>query len=628
MGTFEDLLREAAPAILPPKKLTLSEWADEHAFLSSESAAGAGKWTTLSYQKGIMDALTDPLIEWVVVMKSARVGYTKIFNNLIGYHIHQDPCPIMVVQPTVEDAEGYSKEEIAPMLRDTPVLRGLVTEAKAKDGSNTILAKSYPGGTLSMVGANSPRGFRRVSRRVVVFDETDGYPPGGAGPEGDQIKLGARRAEYYWHRKLVAGSTPTVARISKIEELYNATDQRRYFVPCPHCGEFQYLKWGGKDKPYGIKWPEGEPENAYYLCEHNGCVIEHAEKFEMLERGEWRSTAPQVFSGPNGRTKVGFHIWAAYSYSPNATWAHLAKEFLAAKDKPLQLKTFVNTVLGEVWEDRGEARDAGKLQGRAEDYQAVYGGPVPANVAILTAAADVQRDRIEVGVKGWAPGLESWLIDYQVFYGDTSNKASEVWDQLDGFRLKKWKRADGVELFPPLMLIDSGDGVEGYLDAVYHYAQQRQGATPRVYASKGVPRHQKGGIVQQTDVRQNSIRLCTIATHAVKELVMSRIDTHVVGPGYMHFPDTMGPEYYRQLTSEVSAITEDPKTGFKSPVWVKTYERNEALDVEVYNVACLYVLQHFLAPGWTADLEKLLEATRSTTAKPATDPVVFRGLKQ
>lgn len=617
MGTFEDLLLEALPGLLPPRKMTLSEWADEYAFLSAESSAGAGKWKTLSYQKGIMDALTDPELEWVVVMKSARVGYTKIFNNLIGYHIHQDPCPIMVVQPTVDDAEGYSKEEIAPMLRDTPVLAGLVTEAKAKDGSNTILAKQFPGGGLSMVGANSPRGFRRVSRRVVVFDEPDGYPPGGAGPEGDQIKLGARRAEYYWNRKLVAGSTPTIARISKIEELFNGTDQRRYFVPCPHCEEWQYLKWGGKDKPFGIKWPKGEPEKAFYACEHNGCVIEHAEKFDMLEKGEWRATAPAVTSGPNGRLKAGFHIWAAYSYSPNATWGHLAKEFLECKDKPLKLKTFINTVLGEVWEERGQARDPDLLRNRGEDYETVYGGQVPKDVAILTAAADVQRDRVEVGIKGWTPTLESYLIDYEIFYGDTSDKNSEVWDQLDEYRLRTWRRSDGVDMQVPLLLIDSGDGKEGFLDAVYHYARHRQGQTPRVYASKGVPRHAKGGIVQQSDVRQNSIRLYTIATHAVKEMVMARLDQQIKGPGYMHFPDRMSSEYFKQLTSEQFTITENPKTGFKTGEWVKGYERNEALDVEVYNIACLNVLQNFLAPGWARDLEALLKVTRGEGELPS-----------
>ena len=196
MSNIQELCLSALEAFRPPKKLSLSEWADEYAYLSVESSAEGGRWRTLPYQKGIMDAITDPNIEQVTVMKSARVGYSKILNHVIAYHIHQDPCPIMIVQPTIEDATGYSKEEVAPMLRDTKCLHGLVSEAKAKDGQNTLLQKQFPGGTLGLVGANSPRGFRRVSRRIVLFDEVDGYPVGGAGTEGDQIKLGIRRTEY------------------------------------------------------------------------------------------------------------------------------------------------------------------------------------------------------------------------------------------------------------------------------------------------------------------------------------------------------------------------------------------------------------------------------------------------
>lgn len=626
MGRFEDLLLEAIPGLRPPRKMTLSEWSDEHAYLSAESAAEPGKWTTLAYQRGIMDALTDPEIEWVVVMKSARVGYTKILNNLIGYHIHQDPCPIMVVQPTVEDAEGYSKEEIAPMLRDTPALRGLVSEAKAKDGNNTILAKSYPGGTLSMVGANSPRGFRRVSRRVICFDEVDGYPPGGAGPEGDQIKLGARRAEYYWNRKLVAGSTPTDEGRSKIAKMFAESDRRRFFVPCPHCGESQFLKWGGKDKPFGIKWPKGCPDEAFYMCEICAAEITHDRKPWMLENGVWRATSPEVTTGPHKRKVAGFHLWAAYSYSPNATWAHLAAEFLDAKDYPLKLKTFVNTALGETWKEAGEARDPHALQKREEEYSEVYGGEVPADVAVLTIATDVQKGRVEVGVKGWTSTLESYLIDYRIFYGDTSDKNSEIWSELDEFRLRSWKRADGVELVAPIMLVDTGNGQEGFIDAVYDYCQRRQGSTPRVFASKGVDRHARNVLVQEGSARKNSIRLYTVATWAAKDLVCKRLDTQKPGPGYMHFPVGLAEEYYKGLTAEKFVTIPDPKTGRESSEWIKVFDRNEPLDVEVYNVAALYILQRLLAPNLYGDLTKTLEMTRGRAPIPTRQRRVLSSL--
>src|SRR5215212_586711 len=256
----------------PPPKLTLSEWSDRYAYLSAESSADTGKWRTIPYQKGIMDAITNPSIERLTVQKSARVGYTKIINHVIGYHAHHDPCPILVVQTTLDDARGYSKDEIAPMIRDTPVLNGVFSESKSKDSDNTILKKLFPGGQLLLIGANSARGFRRVSMRVVLFDETDGYPL-SAGPEGDQIKLGIRRTEYYPNRKIIEGSTPTVTGASRIEKSFATAQQILYYcVPCPHCDAKQHLKWGN------ITWEQDQPETAYYQCECCKEAISHDKK--------------------------------------------------------------------------------------------------------------------------------------------------------------------------------------------------------------------------------------------------------------------------------------------------------------------------------------------------------------
>ena len=297
MSAILELEKRAYAAFKPPKKLTLSEWADEYAYLSAESSAEGGRWHTLPYQKGIMDAITDPNIEQVTVMKSARVGYSKILNHIIAYHIHQDPCGIMVVQPTIEDASGYSKEEIAPMIRDTKVLTNLVSDAKTRDSNNTILQKQFPGGVLSLVGANSARGFRRVSRRIVLFDETDGYPA-SAGTEGDQIKLGIARTQYFWNRKIVAGSTPTIKDFSRIERLFEQSDQRRYYVPCPDCGHMQYLRWPN------MRWEGSDTANVSYACEECGVLIPHNKKRWMVERGEWRPTQPGnclLYTSPSPR---------------------------------------------------------------------------------------------------------------------------------------------------------------------------------------------------------------------------------------------------------------------------------------------------------------------------------------
>ena len=449
--TSEILIR-ARLALRPPPRLHLSDWAEQHFYLSAESSAEAGRWKTIPYQRGIMNAFTDPKITRVSVMKSARVGWTKIVNAVAGYYIHQDPCPIMIVQPTIEDAAGYSKEEIAPMLRDCPTLAAIIPEPKTRDSDNTILAKRFPGGSLTVIGANSARGFRRVSRKVVLFDETDGYPP-SAGSEGDQIQLGIRRTEYYWDRKIGDGSTPTDAGVSRIEKAFYAGDQRRYYVPCPHCGEFQVLVFRN------FNWPKGNPELAVCICIHCGAEIEHQHKRSMVTAGEWRpgphaqfpdAPPPPVFSG-----HTSFHIWAGYSFSPNASWGQLAAEHVDASRKGAEhLKTFINTALGEPWHDRGEAPDWDRVYGRRDSYAI---GTCPMGVLFLTAGVDVQKDRLMYEVVGWGREKRSWSVDAGVLPGDTSDLTHKgPWPALETLLNRRFMHEGGRELSIAMLAVDSG----------------------------------------------------------------------------------------------------------------------------------------------------------------------------
>jgi phage terminase large subunit GpA-like protein len=569
--------RAAYKAFKPPKRLSLSEWADTYAYLSAESSAEGGRWHTLPYQKGMMDAISDPHLEQITVMKSARVGYSKILNHVIAYHIHQDPCPLMLVQPTIEDSQGYSKEEIAPMLRDTPCLAGLVSEAKAKDGANTILQKQFPGGTLSLVGANSPRGFRRVSRRVVLFDETDGYPQ-SAGAEGDQIKLGIRRTEYYWNRKIVAGSTPTIKDFSRIERMFLQGDQRRYFVPCPHCTHMQYLKWPS------LQWTDNDPSTAAYQCESCAELIPHSKKRWMVERGEWRPTAPG-----NGK-HASFHIWAAYSYSPNASWSNLVEEFLDAKGDAEQLKTFVNTVLGEVWEDEYASKvGAASLQERAstETYERLI---VPAQVLALTIGCDVQDDRLSLSVWGWGREEEAWLIDRSVIYGDPSRP--DLWKQLDEILTRPFLSEDGLDLKISICAIDSG----GHHTAdVYAYTRER--AALGSIAIKGMSTKGKPPLGKASKVDLNysgktvrkGAQVFPVGTDTIKSLLFGRLKHNDKGPGYLHFYPTIGTDYFEELTAEKQILRF--KNGYPQRVWVKkSNARNEALDELVYAYSALHRL--------------------------------------
>jgi phage terminase large subunit GpA-like protein len=577
-------------SLRPPKKLSLSEWADTYAVLSAESSAEPGRWHTLPYQKGIMNCFTDPKIEEIWVMKSARVGFTKILNHVVGYHIHQAPCSMMLVQPTIEDAEGYSKEEIAPMIRDTPALRGQVSEAKAKDGNNTILAKNFPGGTLGLVGANSPRGFRRVSRKIVLFDEIDGYPL-GAGEEGDQIKLGKKRTEYFWDRKVGGGSTPTVKDVSRIEALFLSGDQRRFFVPCPECGEFQYLKWAN------IRWPDDKPEEAFYACEKNGCIIDHSKKRDMIYKGEWRATAKSSDS-----KRVSFHIWAAYSLSPNASWGQLAKEFIEAKVDPQLLKTFINTALGEPWEEEYSSKlGAHELAQRAELYPQGQG---PLGVMMATAGVDVQDNRIEISKYGWGKDEECWTLSHEVIMGDLSRP--DIWKQLDETLSKKIPLESGGNISLSAACIDSGGS---YTHQVYQFCRERK---PRNYlAIKGQSQRGKPAIGAPTKVDINFKNqlmksggmVYPVGSDTVKDILYGRLKLSGPGAGYIHFPSEMPEEFFNQLTAE-KKITKYVR-GFPQKEWIKKNgARNETLDCFVYAYAALqFVMSRYHRPTFWTQLE-------------------------
>lgn len=572
MTSIFDLEKKAYEAFKPPKKLSLSDWADEHARLSVESSAEGGRWRTLPYQKGIMDAITDPHIEQISVMKSARVGYTKILNHIIGYHIQNDPCPMMLVFPTLDDCQSYSKDELSPMLRDTPCLQGTVSDPKAKDGNNTLLKKNFAGGTLSLVGANSPRGFRMVSRRIVMFDETDGYPP-SAGTEGDQIKLGIKRTEFFSNRKIIAGSTPTVKDFSRIEKLFNQTDQRRYYVPCPICNHMQYLKWPN------FECFNDDPATTIYKCEKCNGHIPPNKKRWMIERGEWRATAPY-----NGK-HVGFHIWAAYSYSPNATWPNLMEEYIECKKDQEQLKTFINITCGEVYEDEYHTKaSADGLAKRAAEETYKEGIP-PKEVLILTLGIDVQDDRLSMSVIGFGRNEEMYLIDRKVIYGSPAR--ADLWAQLDEVLQGKYINEDGKELKIDTAAIDTGGH---YTQETYQYVREREQLG--LIGIKGMG--QKGkpplGKISKVDINyrgkvlKRGLSLYPVGVDVIKTTLHNKLKDAEVGHGYIHFYPTTTNTYFEELTAERQILVY--KNGYQERVWKKkNNQANEALDEMVYAYA-------------------------------------------
>ena len=503
---------------------------------------------------------------------------TEILNNICGYFIDQDPSPMLVVQPTLDMGQAWSKDRLAPMLRDTPVLKGRIRDVKSRFSDNTILHKVFPGGHITVCGANSPSSLASRPVRVVLCDEVDRYPV-SAGTEGDPVKLAWKRSTSFWNRKGLLCSTPTVKADpsmgsgSRIELAFEHSDKRFYHVPCPHCRHEQVMKWPQ------VQWPQGEPEHAQYYCEACGVAWTEAERRAAIKKGRWVATAP--FHGV-----AGFHIWEAYS--PFSSLPGIARAFLEAKKMPETLKTWVNTVLGESWEEAANKVEATPLMERREDYFPY----VPEGVAVLTAGVDTQDDRLEVEVVGWGLDFETWNVDFRIFYGDP-NKA-EVWGQLLDYLRTPFDHALGRKM----TISSTGVDTAGHCtDAAYRFCKTNE--KYRVYAFKGVPEAGKPIAGRPSKRNKGKVKLFPIGVDAAKEVVYSRLRIEEPGPGYCHFPLERDQEYFDQLTAE-KRITKYVN-GRPKMVWTQTRKRNEALDCRVYATAAYTILK----PSIPALLKKL-----------------------
>jgi len=582
-------------SLKPPPDLKISEWADQFRRLSPESSAEPGSWDTsrAEYQRGIMDAFNDPTVREVVVMSSSQCGKTEICNNLVGYHIAQDPSPILVVQPTLDMAQTWSKDRLAPMLRDSPSLSSLVKDPRSRDSGNTTLHKIFPGGHITACGANSPSSLASRPIRVVLCDEVDRYPV-SAGSEGDPVSLAKKRAATFWNRKILMVSTPTNKGASRIEMAYEESDKRKYHVKCPHCEAEQTLAWAQ------VKWEEGKPETAKYVCSDCGSLWDEAERIRAIKHGRWLATSD--FNGI-----AGFHLSALYS-----PWTPLAdgvRDFLEAKKQPATLKVWVNTYLGETWEEQGEQIDEYDLANRAEDWDAI-----PEDVLLLTAGVDVQDDRLEAEIVGWGRDEESWSIAYKTIHGDPS--APAVWRDLDEFLGQSFEHELGEDMIVRATCIDSGGH---HTQAVYKYVAPREGK--RIYAIKGVGGEGRPIIGKPSKNNIGKIKLFPVGVDTAKLLLFSRFRISEPGPGYCHFPVGREDEYFKQLTAE--KIATRYHKGFAKREFVKTRTRNEALDVRVYAMSALSLLNVNLT-----SLAKTMEVKRKAQEEIKTTKPVVRPKQQ
>lgn len=582
----DQIMERAMEAWRPRERLLISEWADKNRRLPQSGPEG-GRWRTAraEYQRGMMDAVLEPGVEEVWHMCSSQVGKSEIILNTAGFFMDHDPASILMVQPNQKPmGESFSKDRIAPMIRETPALQKLVKDPRSRDSNNTLLHKEFPGGHLTIAGANSPAGLASRPVRVVLLDEVDRFPD-SAGSEGDPVRLAQQRQANYWNRVFVATSTPTIKGFSRMEKGYLAGDKRQFLLPCPHCGEWTPLAWKNFDFEN-----EGTVEAPLHHCTECERPMYQRDRDVLLPQGQW--VAQREFYGI-----ISTHIWAAYS--PWVEWSTLAKKYLSAKEGGVELlKTFYNTLLGESFEEEGGQVNPYDLESRARTATLIRSEEgekyvVPDGALVLTAGVDVQDDRLECEVVGWGDHEESWSIRYEIINGSPAQ--AHTWQALDDILGQGYVNEDGKGISLPCAGVDTGDG--DWAQEVYAYCVARMAFRRGVLPFKGArrfdapiwkpPRKPSKGERDKTHPYM-------IGVSQIKLRIRNYM-TVMTGSGCMHFPDHYTDKYFKGLTAEK---LETINTGNAIPArkWVKIRDRNEPLDCRVYAYAAMKILN----PDWAA----------------------------
>lgn len=612
LPNIEEAHQRVRDLFLPPPDIAVSDWAESNIYLRKGTTPRPGPLRLEKYQREMLDVFGDPMVHEVVCVKPTQIGWSVILNIIAGYIIDADPKPIMLVQPTSDNAKDYGRKRINPLIEDCPALKARIKVARSRKGGNTLKLKEFPGGFLKMAGANVATDLRSDPVPVVLMDEVEAYPDDVNG-EGEPMEVAANRTESFPDFKILKGSTPAKPKgMSRLEREWEKSDQRRFRVPCPFCHHEQVLWWRDPEtKEHRLvfdKDQEGRviPASVRFVCAKCKAGVPERYKQQMLDGGRWVADHP-------GRPVVGFWLNALYRPWKEA-WAALAQKWTEAQGDRERLKEFITLQAAEFWEEEGTGMEPKGLLARCEPYEA----DVPAGVALLTMAVDVQDNRLEAKIKGWGAGLESWLIEHAVFWGDPAAGGAEVpgsvWHELEEFRLKLWRHASGKLMRPVITLVDSG----GHnTDAVYDFVTPRQNNRDRCYAIKGVDYHTKPVLVQEGTTKRSAVKLYTVATHMAKERIFSWLGKPQPGPGYLHLPEWTTEEYCAQLTGEKRITVTDKRTRVRKTIWVKTHRNNEALDLEVYSHAGIWIVQNLIDPATTRDLGALAAAVRGEVAMPA-----------
>ena len=591
----------------PDPVQTIDEWADQHVQLP-QYVAESGQWRTsrTPFLREIMQCLSPshPCTH-VIFMKCVQIGGTQIGVNWMGFVMHRAPAAMLVFEPTRDLAKKLSNEKVKPMIELTSCLKGLVKESRSRDSGNHTFTKEFMGGFINFIGCNSAVGMRSTSARNVMIDEVDGCPNDVNG-EGHPVDLAEKRTATFARRKIFELSTPLEADTSRIEPDYEKGSRGRYHVPCPFCRHFQHLQWGQLVYTFD---GEKRPEDAAYRCASCLELIPEHHKTWMFDEA---NGAGWVHEDPDNPIR-SFHINALYQpYGWALSWSALVKSWIMANEKAAagdvrELKTFVNTILAETWEEKGEKADQDALYQRRETYEA----PCPEGVLVLTAAVDVQDNRLEAEIEGWGVDEESWSIEKRVFPGSPGQPT--VWKDLTDWLQRKWLHVSGIAMRVECVVVDTGGH---HTKEAYWFVRRYRG---RCYALKGS--NQQGAPLvppRPTRPRGASVHLYHVGTVAAKDTLFARMKITEPGPGYMHFPDR--PEYdeehFQQLASEEKRNKYDRgvMTGY---FYKKIRARNEALDLKAYNLAAVSLLN----PNWEKLAEKMQRPVQVEIAAPDDAPV-------
>lgn len=552
VDAIEGARAAALASLRPPPRLRLSEWIESEMRLPEGVSALPGRVRLWPYQREIADTFSDPTIERVTLVKSVRVGFTTLLSGAIASFVANEPSPILALLPTEADCRDYMVSDLEPIFDAMPAVAGLMTGEADESGRNTLLSRRFPGGSLKVVAAKSPRNLRRHNVRVLLMDEVDGME---STAEGSPLTLAERRTLSFANRKIIVGSTPTIEETSNVLRAYAASDQRVFEVPCPSCGAFAEIMWPN------IEWEPDRPETAAFRCPHCQDLISERHKTAMVAKGVWRATCPDVIG------HAGFRINALVSGLANASWGKLAAEFLIAKNHPDQLQTFVNTILGQGWRESADALDEAELAARAEAFGLTA---IPAEVLFVTVGVDVQDDRLEVVFVGHDRDGGIWVLGSSVIWGAPTDDST--WAELDEALRTTWPHPNGGTLRVDSALVDSGDG--GVTQTVYDFARPRLGR--RIFAGKGV-----GGFLRPPAERSKAkgISLILVGVDGIKASLLNRLSRGST----VRFSNDLQPRFFEELTSERRVIR------YARGVPTRRFERipgrrAEALDCVVYAI--------------------------------------------